>query len=103
MLPYMDVIRCLQVVKQLTVVYIYKSYPTAGDQGDYSGTESSKHQLVRERLLAERSWKPCPKLVNKTNAGVVYDCCLGYLRDYVILYTTQLYGVYFINQHLDSY
>lgn len=23
MLPYMDVIRCLQVVKQLTVVYIY--------------------------------------------------------------------------------
>ena len=55
MLPYMDVVRCLQVVKQLTVVciYIYRSYPTAGDQGDYSGTESSKHQLVRERLLAE--------------------------------------------------
>ena len=27
--------------------------PTAGDQGDDSGTKSSKHQLVRERLLGE--------------------------------------------------
>ena len=41
-------------------------HPTAGDQGDDSGTKSSKHQLVRERLLGEDDGGlTCPNLVKK--------------------------------------